>query len=135
MITANAVPYANFMHLEIIFPDKKQHELKTVANLQEANRLIYFLNRKYILSKLTSWLKQRRFALQSSPDNGRTLEAAKLIVLLHYYENAGLHVLCQFIINHKTIIETVAPGNHSSQYNHYKNIIQPILVFCHKMSE
>ena len=134
MIIAQATPYPNFMSLEIIYPDTKQHEFKNVATLEDANRLIYFLNRKYILEKLKSWLKQRRFAIQMTSNRSRSMEVAKMLVLLNYYDHAGLHVLCAFITKHRSVIETLVPPLTSVHYNHYQNQIKPIIDFCQSMS-
>jgi hypothetical protein len=133
MIIAHAKPCANSMRLEIIYPDSNVREFATAANEMDATRLIYFLNRRYIIAKLRAWLKQRGFALETVPRKNRSLEVAKLLVLLNFYENAGLHVLCEFIHTHKGVIESIAPCATSRQFNYYHNTIEPILGFCQAM--
>lgn len=133
MITANATPYPCFMYLEIIYPGRKHRECKAVKDEQEANRLIAHLNRKYIYEKLSSWLRQRRFALQQSTAIAKKPEVARLLIMLNYYEKKELQGLCKFVNEHKAIIEMVAPPPSSTFHNHYSKVIQPIIAFCNDM--
>jgi (p)ppGpp synthase/HD superfamily hydrolase len=134
MIIANAKQHPGFMHLEIVWPDKQARQYKIVENEHEAKRLVYFLNRKYILEKLTGWLNQRQKALRGTNVGERYADSAKLQVLLQYYNKAALHGLCQFISKHRQMFEGVAPNEASDHRAYYNNTIRPILDFCDWMS-
>lgn len=135
MIIANAKQHPGYMHLEIIWPDKQARQYKIVENEQEAKRLIYFLNRKYIIEKLGGWLNQRHKALSGTNAGQRYADAARLKILLQYYDKAALHGLCQFISLHRELFEKIAPLGDSDHLPYFKNTITPILDFCDWMIE
>jgi hypothetical protein len=135
MITAYATVYPRFMQLEIIRPDNNQVQFKNVDDINEAQRLVYFLTRRYILEKLRGWLKQRREALRNTGSGQKFADASKLLVLLNYYDHAALLGLCHFISLHINMFEAIAPVETSRQFGHFEKIINPILSYCRKMDE
>lgn len=123
MIQAEATQFPGFLRLEIIHPEQNEPVIKQVATEAEGLRLIYFMNRNYMLKKLRSWLKQRQFG----HDPKRSIEAAKLLVLLGYYNQLSFPALCRVISKHRKAIEDIAPRESTRFYNHYVNTIVPLL--------
>jgi hypothetical protein len=124
MITALAKHFPNFTALEIIYPDRQQHEFQKAANQEAANQVLNELNCNYIIAKLRLWLLGA-----ASGDLKPT--AARLYVILGTYEKKNLEALRSVVTEHKTFIEQLEPADHSSnQYKYYKKLILPILTYC-----
>ncbi|MCX2473542.1 hypothetical protein OQZ33_04275 [Pedobacter sp. MC2016-05] len=130
MINAEVTTAANNMIMvRFSEPDEKfqNNNWIPVQNVDEVKRRIYFKNRIYILSQLSSWLNQREHASHSF-----TKECKQLKEWLSGYQNSSFYSLCEFIKRKRSVFEDVAPGDQSKYYNHYINTIVPILDFAEK---
>ena len=104
-------------------------------NEGDAMRLAYFWNRLYIHDKLKAWLNQRIYALKYSNDKIRIAQAAELIYMLECYRSASLNTICTLIYDQRDRFAFVAPGEKSSHYKIYKNIVVSIISFCGEIKE
>lgn len=134
MIEANSYHLQNVLVLEINIPGTDQKEFKSITGPTAAQResdaynLILFKNKSYILKKLSSWVKQRSFAVKEPK---LRVGAAQLRVLLNYHTHKDFYKVCQFVVKHEYLIESLAPRlNTSSHYPYYYNTIAPIVAFC-----
>ena len=123
MIQAKTTTLARGFRLEIVHPDTNQAEFIIVPSVGEGKRVVYFKNRQYMLGKITGWLKQRMY----SPDSRKSAEAAKLLVLLGYYQNISFEALCRVIHKHRLVIDFIAPAPRSNAYKYYASRIAPLL--------
>ena len=124
MIEAKGSYMGNKILMRIEHPENKQPIIKEVESESEAYRVIYFVNRDYMLAKLNKWLKQRTFTYDPIVKK----KVAELQVLLEYHKNVDFFNLCNIIKKHKASFEFVAPGPRSEEhYHYYKTSIVPIL--------
>ncbi|MBS7565132.1 hypothetical protein KHS38_12025 [Mucilaginibacter sp. Bleaf8] len=128
IITANYTEHNGYTALQINYPHGTQF-VNVPGGLGEAERLLYYHNRKYITDKLNSWLNQRKKAVKLSPDKSKVLTVAQLQVLLSYYRENSLRQVCIKIKEHRHLIEAIAPDS-GMHYNYYNKVIKPILQFC-----
>jgi hypothetical protein len=138
MIQINGTHRANVLVLEIVYPGEKKVDFKSIAGEskegreQQASEFVCAINKNYISEKICRWLKQRMFQI---PDNDvvRSQQAAKLLVLVNYYNQFNYFKLCKLIAENRAAIESVAPGMKSQYYNYYKTVIVGILKHCEFM--
>lgn len=132
MITIYATMQSNLLNLEIVRPDRIQHEFINGITEAEATRRVYLISREYIIEKLTGWLKQRMFTYGPQITNrpGLSVEASRLLVLLNYYQRASLAAVCSVVTDHAQALEALAPGVNSEHYGRYQKVIAPIIAFC-----
>jgi hypothetical protein len=131
MITANYIEAPNgYYCLELNFPASPRKEYATVHGWENAQRLIYFHNRKYITSKLKSWLGQRVYAARMGNNTSLVnslLQAQNMII---FYEQTNLDNICKMVDKHAEYFKSFAPGSDSAHRKHYLTTILPIITFC-----
>jgi hypothetical protein len=131
MITARVLTrYPKFMQLEVMYPDKKQPILEHLSDPESAQQFINYLNRQYIVIKLRAWLRQRQMALKGPNYQAYTLDTAKLIVLLGYYDRKHVKGLYNFVDVHRELFERISPPATSQHFEYYQKFIVPIMDFC-----
>lgn len=130
MITSNSFGHTGAIVVEIAYPNTIARQVATVRNQDEADRLVRHHNRKYMVDRLQSWLRQRKEAVKHSPDASKIMLIAQLQVLLGYHQHASLKSLCAAIAKHAEYFEKVSPSESSRFYGHYTTVIQPILAYC-----
>jgi hypothetical protein len=129
MITATYIELDGHTALQLNFP-KGPEVVKVHGGIGEAERLVYYHNRRYILDKINSWLNQRKIAVKQSPDKSRLLKVATMQVLISSYRDKSLYQLCKMIKQHDDYFKAISPEPGSSHYPYYKNTILPILGYC-----
>lgn len=124
MITAQATHVHGFVRLDIVYPDQRHHVVQQLRNIDVAQQYVNFLDRQYIITKLRSWLQQRRFALPAS------VSTAKLIVILGTLDRQQGNSIYKFVADNRSAFESLAPAPLSIQYKYYVNFIKPIIDYC-----
>ena len=94
--------------------------------------MLYISQRRHIISTLTGWLKQRKFAFELVKQTPRAAKAAELVVLLEYYQNASLAAVCHIVSDYQDSLTFLAPGEQSKHYPRYAKVIVPIIQYCIK---
>ena len=92
-------------------------------------------SKQHIIKTLRAWLKERMYqprlkVLPLGEDSNAaryTAEAAKLIVLLGYYESRSFFTLCDLIASNRAAIEALVT---SERAVYFENSILPILNYC-----
>ncbi len=135
MIQAHAYTHPNYLRVVFKYPGVESRQVDLPGNdpeklINEAKRRLYMLNREYIIKKLSDWLRQRMYAFNLTDRPKCNQEAAKLIVLLGYYERRSFFRLCDLITGNRAAIEALAPHERSNHYPAYVRSILPILEFC-----
>ena len=123
-----------WLQFEVPANGKTLLEYGTANSIEDAKRMMYFRNRKYITSKLHSWIIQRRYSLFSFPNTEdyaeKMADAELLLIKLEHYQKASFWRLCDMIADQSKQIESIAPCSNSRMYPYYKHTILPILQFC-----
>jgi hypothetical protein len=116
--------------------DFGRNEFFPVANPEEAKRKMYFQNRKYVVTTLAAWLKQRRHTLNyrtAHPVDQSTLTRIENTISWMYdIEKRSFTHICNTIRNKRMDLESIAPSEKSRFYSYYIKTIIPILDFCSK---
>jgi len=132
MITANSIPQENGKFL-LVFHGPKSLEPITATSLEDAQRIVDFINRRYILENLISWLHQRKYALSMISDGS---QQNKLLVIemlemgLNYRKYASLRNVCAYICLSEANLKLIIPSSSSRHYKYFHNTILPILRFA-----
>jgi hypothetical protein len=103
--------------------DKKPYSFASSDFDVERRRI--FLTRNYIVEKLTSWLRQREYAAP-----GYKKEAESLLTWLVCYKETSYTNVVSFVNRHHNAFTSMAPSERSRFYDHYKTIVEPILIYC-----
>ena len=140
MITAYASPHDNYLSVVFKYGDKTIQAVRIPGQdqqelIRKATQQMYALNTQYINLKLKAWLRQRMFAFGITDRPKYNQDAAKLIVMLKYYEDWEFHKLCSLVTRYRHAFEALAPAETSGHYAAYKNNIEPILDFCAQMKQ
>lgn len=134
MIDAKVTPQANGkFKVEFIAPvgDKSIYQTLMVNSKSDAERVMYFQNRKYITQHLINFLKQRQYALGLTKHYHQQIADAQVMInQLEVFGNASFHTVQKWVYNHEALINEFAPGEKSSHYKHYETVILPILMSC-----
>lgn len=96
----------------------------------EACRLAHFMNRRYIIDTMCSWLRQRMKAYQAEGFEAQRITALGLLGELIYLSQASVGAIRQFIREHEKQLLSIAPGEKSRQHNYYEKVIVSIKAFC-----
>lgn len=106
------------------YKDHPNHFVAVSSHTDLLKRL-YFKNRVYICDTLSSFLNQRLHAL---PSYNTRIEMMKEAI------NRGrtftYPALCELVFTHQQNIKSIAPTESSRFYNHFKTVIEPILIEC-----
>lgn len=123
-----------WLQFEIPATGKTLIEYSTATSIEVAKRMMYFRIRKYITTKLQSWVIQRKYSLFSFPNSENYVEkmadAEILLLKLDHYQKASFWTLCDMIADQSKQIRSIAPCENSRMYPYYKLTIIPILQFC-----
>lgn len=130
MIYAFATQYKDFVSLEVVRPDKIEHDFIRVADTNAAKEELNTICRDLIIAKLTGWLRQRTKGLEKANQVNRSHHAAKLGIELNARANYKLHVVMRFVADHGHIIESLAPSPSAGHYSYYQETILKILKYC-----
>lgn len=130
-------------NLEICYPKRARlpKEVLTVRNFDQATRVWNIRTRKYIFDKLRGWVMQRKHAIGYSENHLKDRYAAKLVTidrllltLMHNYESK-LPVLAAKVAAERKNIEFIAPYLNSRYYDHYEEVILPIVEWCESVQD
>lgn len=139
MIIAELVsPNENVLLMRFSNPNQDfgRNEFFPVANPEEAKRKMYFQNRKYVVTTLAAWLKQRKHTLNyrtAHPTDQSTItKMENMISWMYDMEKRSFTYICTTIRNKRLDLESIAPREKSRFYDHYIKTIVPILDFCSK---
>jgi len=131
MITANCIKAPdNYFLVRLNYPANNRKEYTTVKGMENVNRIIYFHNRRYIVEKLSSWLRQRMYVADITNNTGLLASAAQLYTVVQFHQNASLIGVCGIIFKNAERFKAIAPGEQSKHFKHFNSIILPILNFC-----
>lgn len=132
MIIANSIPQENGKFL-LVFHGPKSLEPVTATSLEDAQRIVDFINRRYIVENLFSWLHQRKYALSISTDgsNRHKILAIDTIEMgLTHRKHASLKNICAFICLSEDNIRLAIPSPSSRHFKYFHKTILPILRFA-----
>lgn len=110
-------------------------EMLPVKSQQHAISLWKIKARRYIFDTLHKWTLQRQYACQYSIGTEYTKKMIAvdklLFMLIHNYEGALLG-LCAKVVADRHHIEQLAPRPKSRYWQHYQEVIIPIVEWCEK---
>lgn len=140
MITANYIQTPTGLQVRFNIPDPEKgllFEFTTAADMAEAKRKLYFRLRRYIVEKISAFIRQRSHAIAPHPALERYAEKMAVIqtlrLQLEHYEKASYWQLCNLISRQAAKIELIAPRETSRFYGHYQRTILPIIQHCAEM--
>jgi len=124
----------NTFQVSLHYPGSAKPETITVTGSGAIQREVYFRMRKYITSKMISWLKQRLWAERFMLQTTGILLAEELIGKISQYQMASLEALCTVITSNAEKLKKLAPHKQSTHLTYYNNTILPIINDCAAMA-
>ncbi|MNK53055.1 hypothetical protein D3C87_720060 [compost metagenome] len=124
---------ANLLMVRFSEPNESFENKKFIpvfGSISMVKTMVAYKNRIYIADTICSFLRQRAHAKSAYPTIITTL-----IHNIEKLKQGKLFELALYIANNQHRIELISPSETSRFYNHYKNIIEPILVFCKNSEE
>lgn len=125
----------NHFVVKSIDPLGKVYQSVTVYNEGDAIKYAYFVNRLYIIEKMTGWLKQRVHAYQVAGFHKQIELAQDLLGKIEVSSLTSLDHIKRLITENEKTIAFLAPGEKSRQFAYYSTVIRGIVDFCMEMKE
>lgn len=132
MIIAKSIPQQNGKFL-LEFQGPKTLNPVIATSLEDAQRIVDFINRKYIIENLTSWLHQRKYAIamfNDSHNRNKIVAIDTLEMGLNHRKYASLRNICAFITSSESYFTDIIPSQSSRHYKYFSKTILPILRFA-----
>lgn len=133
----------NGPNVKIKYPSRAKEQVDTIRvdDREHAVRLWHLRTRKYIFETLRGWTLQRKHAFRFAENNFKNALANKdhaaevvMLMLLTHYESA-LPLLAFRVAQAKKEIDLIAPHGSSKFFNHYEEVIKPIIEWCEDYSK
>lgn len=130
MIIAKSIPQENG-RLLLVFEGPKEIKSIEATSMFDAQRIVDFHNRKYILEKMSSWLHQRKYAMSMMAGTEERLKDIQAIEMgLAYRKHASLGNICAYLHLVEPQIRLLIPPVKSAHYKIFYTTILPILRFA-----
>lgn len=128
-------------NFEVKYPAlaRKTPEYLTVTDKSHGERLLMIRTKKYLFETLRGWVMQRQHAINAGENHFKPSISTKnvivekfLLMLMSNYESSLPRLICK-IAENRWEIEQLAPSIYSKYYNHYEEVILPILEWTEEM--
>lgn len=123
---------ARLLHIQFPEGAKIRKVSLPITSSQHAANLFDMNVAKYIIAKMTRWVKQREWALKytHSMTPAREYAIGRLHEMLANHAESKLHMVILQMAKHDSDIAAIAPAKESRYYRHYLYNIVNIRYWC-----